>query len=375
MLGSSRLEEIAANVTGPAGIRSMSTNLVNTPKGGGGRSSVSGLVATVFGATGFLGRYVVQQLAKVGTQVFIPYRGTDMDYMHLKPMGDLGQIVPREFSLRDESSIREAIGQSNIVINLIGRDHETRNFSFEDVYVTAPATIARLVKEHGGIERLVHVTCLGASKSSPSRRHQAMAAGEEAVHAEYDKATILRPGAMFGTEDRLLNKWAIMSKKFSVVTIVDGGKTRLQPVHVVDVAGAVMAAIRDDGQSLGKIYELGGPDVTTVRDLVELMFETIRENPQILSIPMPLAELVTAPRELLLRRLPIPLPSPTFWTREYLETLKQDQIVSGDALTFSDLGLTPRKLEGVAIEHLYAYRAGGPSFGKTVGERVSGAGW
>uniref|UniRef100_A0A2N9H9G3 NAD-dependent epimerase/dehydratase domain-containing protein n=1 Tax=Fagus sylvatica TaxID=28930 RepID=A0A2N9H9G3_FAGSY len=153
-------------------------------KGTGGRSSVSGIVATVFGATGFLGRYVVQQLAKMGTQVLVPFRGSEDSHRHLKLMGDLGQIVPMKYNPRDENSIKAVMAKANVVVNLIGREFETRNYSFEEVNHSMAEQLAMIAKEHGGIMRFIQISCLGASPSSPSRLLKAKAAAEESVLRE-----------------------------------------------------------------------------------------------------------------------------------------------------------------------------------------------
>uniref|UniRef100_A0A0D6R3D7 NAD-dependent epimerase/dehydratase domain-containing protein n=1 Tax=Araucaria cunninghamii TaxID=56994 RepID=A0A0D6R3D7_ARACU len=344
-------------------------------KGTGGRSSVSGIVATVFGATGFLGRYVVQQLAKVGSQVLVPFRGSEDSPRHLKLMGDLGQIVPMKYDPRDESSIKAVMAKSNVVINLIGREHETRNYSFEEVNIGISEHLAKIAKEHGGIMRFIQLSCLGASPSSPSRMLRTKAAAEEVVLKEVPEATILRPAAMIGTEDRILNKWAQIAKNWAVLPIIGDGSTKLQPVYVVDVAAAIIAALKDDGTSMGKTYELGGPEVFTIEQLVELMFETIREEPRYIKIPIPIARLLSAPREFLLQKVPFPIPTPVIFNPDYVDSLLVDNVVSQDALTFTDLGMVPRKLKGYPIEYLFQYRSGGPSFGATVGDRVSGAGF
>ncbi|NIG60864.1 NADH dehydrogenase [Pontoporia blainvillei] len=138
------------------------------PHGKGGRSSVSGIVATVFGATGFLGRYVVNHLGRMGSQVIIPYRCEPYDTMHLRPMGDLGQIIFLEWNGTDKDSIRRAVEHSNVVINLVGREWETRNFDFEDVFVKIPQAIAQVSKE-AGVEKFIHVSHLNADIKSSSK--------------------------------------------------------------------------------------------------------------------------------------------------------------------------------------------------------------
>ncbi|OBS64296.1 hypothetical protein A6R68_07167 [Neotoma lepida] len=177
------------------------------PHGKGGRSSVSGVVATVFGATGFLGRYVVNHLGRMGSQVIIPYRCDIYDTMHLRPMGDLGQIIFLEWDPRDKDSIRRAVQHSNVVINLVGRDWETRNFDFEDVFVKIPQAIAQVSKE-AGVERLIHVSHLNASMKSSSRYLRSKAVGEKEVRSAFPEATIIRPSDIFGREDRFLNHFA-----------------------------------------------------------------------------------------------------------------------------------------------------------------------
>lgn len=344
-------------------------------KGTGGRSSVSGIVATVFGATGFLGRYVVQQLAKVGSQVLVPFRGSEDDPRHLKLMGDLGQIVPMKYDPRDENSIKAAMAKANVVINLIGREYETRNYSFEEVNHFMAEQLAGIAQEHGGIMRFIQVSCLGASSSSPSRMLRAKAAGEEAILKTLPEATVLRPATMVGTEDRILNTWAHFAKKYSFLPLIGGGSTKIQPVYVVDVAAAIIAALKDDGTSMGKVYELGGPDIFTIHELAELMYETIREWPHYVKVPFPIAKALATPRELVLNRVPFPLPTPTIFNLDQIKALTTDTVVSEDALKFTDLGIVPRKLKGYPIEFLVSFRKGGPQFGSTISERVSPDAW
>ncbi|KAG1359672.1 putative Myosin-8 [Cocos nucifera] len=222
-------------------------------KGTGGRSSVSGIIATVFGATGFLGRYVVQQLglasdmsAKMGSQVLVPFRGSEDSHRHLKLMGDLGQIVPMKYNPRDENSIKAVMAKANVVLNLIGREYETRNYSFEEV-------------NHAMAEQLA-------------------------------VATIMKPGTLIGTEDRILNRWAQFAKKWGFLPLIGDGSTKIQPIYVVDVAAAIIASLKDDGYSMGKVYELGGPDVFTVHQLAELMYDMIREWPRYVKVPFPVAK-------------------------------------------------------------------------------------
>ncbi|PSR94896.1 NADH dehydrogenase [ubiquinone] 1 alpha subcomplex subunit 9 like [Actinidia chinensis var. chinensis] len=340
-------------------------------KGTGGRSSVSGIISAVFGATGFLGRYLVQQLAKMGSQVLVPFRGSEDSYRNLKLMGDLGQIVPMKYNPRDENSIKAVMAKANVVINLIGREYETRNYSFEEVNHFMAEQLAVIAKEHGGIMRFIQVSCLGASQSSPSRMLRAKAAAEEAIMRELPEATIMRPAVMIGTEDRILNTWAHFVKKYSFLPLIGDGSTKIQPAYVVDVASAIIAALKDDGTSMGKLYELGGPEVFTVHQLAEIMYDTIREWPRYVNVPFPIAKAIATPREIFLKKVPFPLPTPSMFNLDLINALTQDTVVSPDALTFNDLGIVPHKLKGYPIEFLISYRKGGPQYGSTVSEKVS----
>ncbi|KAK8964068.1 hypothetical protein KSP40_PGU009506 [Platanthera guangdongensis] len=339
-------------------------------KGTGGRSSVSGIVATVFGATGFLGRYVVQQLAKMGSQVLVPFRGCEDSQRHLKLMGDLGQIVPMKYNPRDDKSIKAVMAKANVVLNLIGRDFETRNYSFENVNHAMSQHLAVIAKEHGGIIRFVQISCLGASASSPSKMLRTKAASEESVLQNFPEATVMRPATIIGTEDRILNRWAQFAKKWGFLPIIGGGSTKIQPVYVVDVAAAIVASLKDDGRSMGKIYELGGPEIFTVHELAELMYDVIREWPRYVNVPFPIAKAIAFPREFLLNKVPFPMPSPLIFNLDQINALTEDAVVSENALTFSDLGIQPHKLKGYPVEFLTCYRKGGPSFGSTISEKT-----
>ncbi|XP_056668992.1 NADH dehydrogenase [ubiquinone] 1 alpha subcomplex subunit 9, mitochondrial-like [Monodelphis domestica] len=240
------------------------------PHGKGGRSSFSGIVATVFGATGFLGRYVVSHLGRIGSQVIIPYRCEPYDITYLKPMGDLGQLIFLEWNAKIRSSIQRALEHSNVVINLIGRDWETNNFDFSDVFATIPQSIARLAKE-AGVETFIHVSHLNADLRSTSKYLRNKAVGEIAVKDEFPEAIILKPSDIFGREDRLLNYFANIRWFGGVPLISLGRNTVKQPVYVVDVSKAIINAIKDPG-ARGKTYAITGPHRYLLCDLVQYIF-------------------------------------------------------------------------------------------------------
>ena len=236
----------------------------------GGRSSVSGATVTVFGGTGFLGRYVINRLGKMGCRVIVPFRGDEIMVRHLKPMGDLGVVNFFDMSIREPEQIEEAVAGSNIVINLLGKHFETSRWSFQDVHASFPAVLGTICAEQG-VDRLVHVSALGASASAPSAWARSKAVGEENVRAAFPETTILRPAPVFGDEDRLLNRIAKLSRAFPLLPLVDGDALQ-QPVFCDDLAKAVVEAA-SNRDCAGKTYSLCGPKVYTNLQMAEYVFK------------------------------------------------------------------------------------------------------
>jgi len=254
-------------------------------RGTGGRCSFNGLVATVFGASGFIGRYVCNKLGKIGTQLIIPYRGDEFEVRRLKLVGDLGQVVLLPFNLKDECSIKKAIKHSNVVINLIGRDWQTKNYKFKDVNMEGALRIARLTREMG-IRNFIHVSSLNVGEKIEkymlwrgSQFLQTKWKGEQQVKQVFPEATIIRPSDVYGQEDRFLKyfchwmrrqgKWMPLYKK--------GETTEKQPVYVGDVAAGIVAICKDiDAQ--GKVYQFVGPHRYKLSDLVDWFYRLIKRD-------------------------------------------------------------------------------------------------
>ncbi|KAM6215805.1 NADH dehydrogenase [ubiquinone] 1 alpha subcomplex subunit 9, mitochondrial [Rhynchocyon petersi] len=316
------------------------------PHGKGGRSSVSGLVATVFGATGFLGRYVVNRLGRMGSQVIIPYRCDTYDLMHLRPMGDLGQLIFLEWNGRDKDSIRKAVEHSNVVINLVGREWETKNFDYEDVFVKIPHTIAQMSKE-AGVEKLVHVSHLNANIKSSSRYLRNKAVGEKEVRNAFPEATIIKPSDIFGREDRFLNHFANMRSFVGVPLISLGLKTEKQPVYVVDVAkGIVNAAKEPDAR--GKSFAFTGPNRYLLFDLVQYIFG-VAHRP---FLPYPLPHFAYR----LVARFFEMSPFEPWTTRDKVERVHITDMKLPHLPGLEDLGIQATPLELKAIEVLRRHR-------------------
>jgi len=333
--------------------------------GSGGRSSVSGVTATIFGCSGFVGRYVAQSLGSMGTRLVLPYRCDDVDVQHLRVMGDLGMIVPvKDFDLFDEDMVKRAIEGSDVVINLVGTDSETWNFSFEDVHVKATEILARASKTMG-VQRFLHFSALGASMDAPSRRLRSKAMGDVVVKEEIGGiSTIFKPAPITGPEDRIFRKFASQIKKMPFVPLVDGGKQRLQPIWIRDVALAVSNALQMY-ESLGKEYHLSGPDVFTMKDLADFSFKTIREKPNTVSFPLNIAKTLAGPGDWLAAKSPLRFRLGGM-SGDAIEETQLDFVLdaSHGSLKAEDLDVIPHRVtEGVPIEFLRHYRAGGYDMG------------
>ncbi|CAG8445007.1 10880_t:CDS:10 [Acaulospora morrowiae] len=308
--------------------------------GPGGRSSVSGHIATVFGCTGFLGRYVVSKLAKHGTQVVVPYRDAD-EARHLKVTGDLGQVIPLEFDIRNEKNIEEAVRHSDIVYNLIGRDYETNNFPFEKVHVEGAARIARISRENG-VSRFVHVSALNADKNSKSKFYRSKALGEEAVKAEYPDATIVRPSTMYGHEDRFLNRLAGTTYEY----VLNKGMTRIRPVYALDVAKALEYMSKYEN-TIGETYELFGSNEYTYNEIYDVINKVVVNYRTKILVPKSIALLVA-------KLIHLPFIS-SYSTEDVERAYISDQITPGTK-TFEDLEILPSSLDDIAISVVRFYR-------------------
>jgi len=328
-----------------------------------GRSAISGLKVTVFGCTGFLGRYVCNEMGEIGSRMVLPTRCNDQSRTHLRVMGDLGQINFMDFDAREKEDITKAVAGSNVVINMIGRELETGNFNFETVNIDIAKTIAEACAEQK-VAKLVHVSALGADAASPSRYYQTKAAGEEAVKAAFPSASIVRPAVMYGWEDRFFNRMAMVTQMFPFLPLVDGGETKFQPVHVHDVALAVRAIVMAD--KTGETYELAGPSVHTMQDLVGIVCDTIREKSNAVVVPSAVAKLSTMPFDMIVKAMPFPVSLPCAhgaFSTDAIRSLESDYVASGKLPGFTELGLEPRKLEGLNLDYLRSYRSGGYDFG------------
>lgn len=308
---------------------------------------MQGQLATVFGASGFIGRNIVRELAARGARVNAVSRDAERAKF-LKPMGSVGQVTPMRADVTDPAAVARAITGADMVVNLVGILHQSGRNTFEAVQASAPGTIARAAAA-AGARAMVHVSAIGADADSRSAYARSKAAGEAAVREAFPSATILRPSIVFGSDDAFFNRFAAMAQISPVLPLFGGGATRFQPVYVDDVADAAIAAL-DRVDAAGGTYELGGPSVYSFRLLLELMLVEIRRKRLLVPVPFWLASLEAAVLEL----LPVP---PV--TRDQVELLKSDNVVSAGARTLADLGIEPTPLEIVLPTYMDKFRLGG----------------
>lgn len=308
------------------------TGKVNVSVGPGGRSSRTGYVATIFGASGFLGRYLTSKLAKHGTTVMVPFRN-EMKKRFLKVTGDLGVVNFVEWDPRNIQSIKESVAHSDIVFNCVGADYNTKNFSMADVNIGITERIVDAVKEAGN-PRFVHVSSYNANPNSKSVFYATKGIGEQLVRDALPDSTIIRPSQMFGREDNLLN---YLGPKIKMWTPNRNAKS-INPVHVLDVAAA-LEKIGYDDSTVGKTYELYGPETFTYREIREMIHGLTQDFSQLgplsykfadYQIPLPLAKLMAD-----IKQLP-------YWKLTNSDQVQRhviNQVIDQNASTFKDLGM------------------------------------
>lgn len=315
-----------------------------------GNAGLNGKLVTVFGGSGFLGRYIVRELAKKGYRVRVAVRRPDLAG-HVQPMGAVGQIHAIQANLRYGWSVERAVEGADAVVNLVGILYESGKQSFQKVQAEGPGLIAKACKK-AGITNLVHLSAIGADEASPAGYGRTKALGEKAVRQAVPEAIIMRPSIVFGPEDEFFNRFAAMARISPILPVV-GPKTRFQPVYVGDVADAVALAV-DGGAMPGTTYELGGPEVDTFEGLMERMLKVIDRKRPIIAMPEKVAELQARVFEI--------MPKPIL-TVDQVKMLATDNVVSETAdaedRTLKGLGLNSAAIDAIIPTYLWRYRKHG----------------
>ncbi len=307
-------------------------------------------IVTVFGGSGFVGRYVVQALAKTGCRIKVAVRRPDLA-LDLQPLGNVGQILAMQANIRDDASVMRACAGSDAVVNLVAILAPSGRQKFRALHVEGAERIAKAAR-NAGARAFVHVSAIGADRNSTSEYARTKGEGEARVLAAFPEAVILRPSIIFGPEDQFYNRFAAMARIAPVMPVI-GGRTRFQPVYAGDVAQAIVAAL--SGRAMeGSAYELGGPRVYTFREIYRQINQWTDRSRSLLPIPFWAAKLPTYFMQVL-PGAPV--------TVDQLRLLERDNVVSQNAIRdnrgLSDLGVEPSAVETIVPGYLQRFRPKG----------------
>lgn len=310
-------------------------------------------LVTIYGGSGFVGRYIARRMAKEGWRVRVAVRRPN-EAMYVKPYGVPGQVEPVLCNIRDDASVAAAMQGADAVVNCVGILNAHGKNGFDAVQVDGAARVAR--KAHKlGVERLVHISALGADVEGDSDYARTKALGEEAVRGYFPGAVILRPSVIFGTEDQFFNRFAGMASLSPVLPIAKG-KTLFQPVYVDDVARAAVKGVL--GEAEPGLYELGGPEVKSFAELMKEMCAIIHRRRLVVSMPG-IAAWPLAFGFDMLQAASLQLIENKVLSRDQLKNLATDNVVSEGAKGFADLGITPEVMGPVLPSYLWKFRPSG----------------
>lgn len=310
-------------------------------------------LVTIYGGSGFVGRYITRRLAQQGWRVRVAVRRPN-EAMFVRPYGAVGQVEPVLCNIRDDNSVRAAMQGADAVINCVGILAETGKNKFDAVQAAGAGRVARIAAELG-VDRLVQISAIGADKESDSDYARTKAEGEEAVLAAFPGAVILRPSIIFGTEDQFFNRFATMAQITPILPLV-GANTKFQPVYVDDVAQAAVAAV--EGAATPGIYELGGPDVETFRGLMQTMLGVIHRKRALIGLPFFAARIMAFTLDMV-QAVTFGLFSNGILTRDQVKNLSRDNVVGDGVRGLSDLGIQPTAMQTILPEYMWRFRPSG----------------
>ena len=307
----------------------------------------SAKLVTVFGGSGFLGRHIIRALARDGWRIRVGVRHPNTAHF-LRPMGRVGQIQLVKANLLKRDDVAEMMREADAVINLVGILFQRGSQRFQAIHTDGAEAVARAAAEHG-IGRVIHFSALGASPGSPSVYARSKAEGEKRMRAAFPGATIMRPSVVFGPEDDFFNRFAALARISPVLPLIGGGHTRFQPVYAGDVAQAALAALGNAGAA-SQTFELGGPEVMTLKEVMQFVLRETRRHRLLMNVPFGLARFQAAFLGL--------LPKPPL-TPDQVRLLESDNVVTGGAAGLAELGVTPTTVEAIVPAYLWRFRKTG----------------
>ena len=301
----------------------------------------------VFGAGGFLGRHLIRELTKLDYRVKIATRNPFLKG-YLRPLGNPGQIELIKTNIFNVEDVKQVLKNCDYAINLVGILYETRKQKFIQIHSHFPYLLSNLCNEIG-IKNLIHVSALGVKEKHSSQYIQSKFQGEKNIQNIFKPSVILRPSLIFGPEDKFFNTFASYARIFPALPLIGGGKTKFAPIYCVDVGKAIVKAL-ELKNTKPKIYELGGPENYSFRELIEILLGEIKKKRFLVNIPFNIAKF----QSYFLQMLPNPI-----LTMDQVELLKYDNIISGEHPTLKDLGIQGKTIHSILPKYIYRFRTYG----------------
>ena len=304
-------------------------------------------IIAIFGAGGFLGKNLMRELTKLDYRVKVATRNPYLKG-YLKPLGSPGQIELFKTNIFDQESVKQVLKNCDLAINLVGILYETRKQKFNQIHSQFPHLLSNLCNELG-TKNLIHVSALGVRERHSSQYMQSKLQGEKNIQDNFKPSVILRPSVVFGPSDKFFEKFASIAQFSPFLPLIGGGKTKFAPIYVGDVAKAIVKSL-ELNNSQTKIYELGGPEDYSFKELMEILLAEIKKKRFLISIPWSFAKF----QSYFLQMLPNPLLTP-----DQVELLKYSNVVSGDYPTLKDLGVSGTPIHSILPKYIYRFRTGG----------------
>ena len=304
-------------------------------------------IIAIFGGGGFIGKHLMRQLTKLDYRVKVATRNPYLKG-YLKPLGNPGEIEFFKTNIFKPGDVKQVLKNSDFVINLVGILHETRTQKFNQIHAQFPYLLSNLCNEFG-IKNLIHISALGVKEKHTSKYMQSKLQGEKNIQETFKPAVILRPSVCFGSGDKFFTTFASIAQFSPILPLIGSGKTKFAPIYVGDVAKAIVKAL-ELNNSESKIYELGGPENYSFKELMEILLKEIKKKRFLIPIPFSTAKFQSYFFQLM-KNPPL--------TSDQVEMLKYNNIVTGEYPTLKDLGISGKTVRSILPKYIYRFRRGG----------------